>query len=400
MKILGKSNFLTFISNKFSYIPIPEFEKMPKYHFFPVFAAKKLAKKLGYPVIIRSDGPEDRLGLSYAGLFDSIVVNSLDDWELTVNPFLERKKNSKLLKVQRGYNKKQIKEYCKIREVKQFNGNIDIIIQKYIKTDVSLTITSHPHQRNKYFIDINKNKNIHSPTEYAGFIVSCDRSKLIINNQLASFLKTCPSGLTNELQMAVTYFQEIEKELDIDISYQAEFILNPLFLVQFRPFRKKNFADFKIEKLNIPSDDNTIRIPIVFGITTEEGLSLKHYSDFSSYFELINKCIKNIHDIEEPKHFIKQSVEKLYINYDPQKIIASLPELKYFQIELENKRVLPMVSIFNINRDYYAWQNHDCFRLLERGSIVGLSLNSPFKSFHHANAKFWSDGEEGIIRFK
>ena len=81
-----------------------------------------------------------------------------------------------------------------------------------------------------------------------------------------------------DLQRVVEWYNQIVRLplMDQDWTYQIEFGINPPCLYQVRPFRQQQIAGFKLQNYSIFERFGT---PLVFGVTSEEGIDFRVYTE-------------------------------------------------------------------------------------------------------------------------
>ncbi|MBU0980860.1 MAG: hypothetical protein KJ709_08715 [Nanoarchaeota archaeon] len=411
MAIQGKSKTLEYVHRELPHIPIPEFERVTvdlnwRWGLKDIFGFQKskLAKKVGYPLIVRSDSKhEDGLGRSFAGIFNSDVVNSPSELERAIR------------KCRDEYDQDTAATYSEVRNIKAPTGPIDLMFMRYQKPSVLCVITRHPHQEDAHYVDFEVNIGTRFPNRY-GFIFY--ENSDIIRTIEHFFTKTGDSRLIEyvyrkgfffQFAEALGHYKEVErlKEFDDDkVAYQMESTLLPYSFVQWRPFRRKEKANFRVEDIAPPVDGERVLLaPTVFSITSEQGIQALHFPNDS--YGLSKPDRKTYH--------WEREISQLWDDAEPLRqtgipIAFSFYEISRYGNPLDKKSVvLPDVSFFHYDLTLYddqnrpittsAWQVHDAFRFLERESLVGLVGDAPFVEHYCQFIKYWSDGIKRVVEF-
>lgn len=211
--------------------------------------------------LVRSSSPaEDGKRVSFAGLFNTVKFSRDDD----PNYVLE------------SVNDKDVLDYARIHGV---NGPIEmgLIFHKNSKSDMNWGILRHPHIPELLFI-MGTGKNIFGGTYTDDYIYN-ERMGILQEvfdyNLSKVYGRERDTGeLPHNLAEAVDIYKKIElmPEFQTGYTYHMEFGTSPFSVYQFRPFRKKEVADW-----NLATEDGIIGpggSAICFGITPPEGLEL------------------------------------------------------------------------------------------------------------------------------
>lgn len=395
MGLTGKGNTLEYIASSLKDLPIPPFERFSReIIWFAASRAKKAAKRVGYPLIVRSDGNEDGLGASFAGLYNSVEVNSPGDFEAAAQ------------RVRGYYDAKQIKQYALSRGVSVPQGPIDILLQQHSGSKMRAILTRHPHMKDGLFVDLEWDEETENllgmkqkiPIRAGHLVKGDDLEEIIKGYQL--FLKGESSKfeieeLKFQLLRAISDFSRIENLPDLNgenIAYQAEIGLFPYAVFQFRPFRKKEYVDFKLDDLSKKDAKHFFTADIAFGIVPKEGISLYHIPCEGPPSTISKKI---------PERGVNQLLDicKELINIDHPLALSFFDAGIYAPLLDAKSQKAPRLTIFNVPTRYYAWQAHNTFRFLERGSLVALAESSPYINKFGKNMRYWSDGIKGRIQF-
>lgn len=399
MAITGKGNTLEYIASSLPTVPIPQFKRFRKnVKVFAVEKAKRIARKIGYPVLFRSDGPEDRLGASFAGLFYSKVADA--EW----------KAEHAFYQTRYRCDAETVKSYAESRQVPVPSFPIDIIIQKHSQSLIRAVITRHPHKDGALYVDLEWGLDRNHPKRKGCLVEgdSLDELVCIYKSEVQDgfFPEEPATDLTDferikeELKNALRDYREIEKlnQFDRGVSYQAELGLLPYSFFQWRPFRIRKFASFKLDEVSPASGSNHVfEVFVPFGITPPEGLSLMHYACFGPREGLGESTeIVRRNEVSKFLKMIGGAVE----NDEP--MAFSFHEIGRYGSALDyHLRKSPKLTIFDgtIKGFGYGWQAHDSFRFLERGSLVALAENAPYLTYGNSQMIYWSDGIQGRIQF-
>ena len=397
MSIVGKFNNLEYIMTELSEIPISSFVRFPKRKKWHV--NKKIIKicnELGYPVIFRSDDDEDGLGKSFAGYNDSKVVESEEEIEEALNI------------VRYGTNKTPdeveiMQKYAESRGMKLNLGWKDFGIQKYNKSTLNVILTQHPHIEDSFLIDIKYDWH-RGTSENLGGIASLDTVKDFVRDIIGdgtgeTHLHTDPKKLEEELIIAIEHHKKIKSlpEYKNDgIAYQEELTIFPYTVSQWRPCRQIEIADFNVyDVAPKPNRKNIFEIPLVFGIAPKEGIELLHFP----VPKRISQIYKEYHSGKDPYASFFENNE--FLLETGVSVVYSLGTLgkEGLYNHLESRKRLPDVTLF-FNDEGKGIQSHNEFRVLERGTLVGFTLEFPHLEFNGDKAHYWSDGRKGIIKFE
>lgn len=396
MNASGKGNTLEYIASQLPHIPIPPFERVSRESWFASIRARRIARRIGYPLIIRSDGPEGRLGASFAGLFHSEVVRTPEEIEIAFE------------KVRNHFDYETVEKYCRDRSLQMPLGSIDAIIQKYSDSLIRASITRHPHQENEFYLDLEWNLQSVRPFR-AGFVLDGQDFRKEVQaymrtkgRQPASLQKFDINDLSAQVDVALHHFQEIESlpEFERNVAHQMESGLMPYSVYQWRPFRKKEHADFRIDDVSFdgPYDETHV----VFGVTPKRGIELVHFpvDGPRGFVKLQHSGFSNKEDVILEKQLaIARLYESLQGKTPIHTIAVSSHEIGYYATEFDYMSLfLPRLLIFN-GPDNYGWQVHSTFRLLERATLVALADNAPYLSIKGNRMHYWSDGIKGRIQF-
>ncbi len=372
--VTGKSATLEYIRSPLSDIPIPPFVPVPavvsaqptlldKLRLASSTPAareeRRLAKSIGYPLIVRSDAKyEDGLGRSFAGLFDSLVVNHEQDLDAA------------LMRVRAGTDTmwSRVHSYAKTRNLVVERSPIDVIFQKYVPAQYRGIITEHPNVEGGLFVDIEE-----LPTEFWPKAVRTGMYFSSARKAIDAF--SCNVVLSGDMVSAIKDYLRVRELFPKDISYQAEVTLRDYAFVQWRPFRKKTYASFALDDV-VPRTQMTADIAFPIGITPPEGVLLGP-TDWQSSENRIS-C---------------------------ERISESNPPKASFYI-IEQHGLDGGLSRFACA----PWQAHDLFRFMEQDVCVGftsypqLAKLDAYARDRRADGKYgalpiryWSDGRKGRV---
>lgn len=405
----GKSQTLKYIKESLPHIPIPDFVPVPvdiKWGLVRDFLGvkkRKLAKELGFPLIVRSNAKqEDGLGHSYAGVFNSKIVRDASGLERAV--YLCRE----------TYSSEDASVYASRRGIKPPQGPIDIMFQRYSDPVLNCVITRHPNRDDLFFVDLETNIHSAFPNRF-GFMIHEGMSpdvpiNVFMNqfpdNKLAFYL-FMEENYQEQLSMALEHYKEVERleGFSADIVYQMECALFPYTFVQWRSLRKKEKADFRIDDVAPEVDDELIlRAPTVFGITPSEGLDVLHFANHSygmyprgqgtapweSEVDMIWELGKPIMENGIPVAFSFYEIGRYASALDKRSEVLPAVSLFHYGLTLHDPEQRPVTT--------YPWQVHDTFRLLEREATVAFLSQAPMVDHFQKMLRYWSDGIEWRVQ--
>jgi hypothetical protein len=433
MGVTGKFATLEYIVSKLPEIPIAPFERVPRQErrFSSIFGtnAERIAKRLGYPVIVRSDGPEDRLGASFAGLFDSRVV--LDPSSEPASNRIMGIKDEKyesideaVRKVRSRYDLERVEKYARDRYIAAPEGEIAAGMQKYVPALVRGLLTRHPHIPGAFFLDFELDiANVFGSDNLypkrSGYVLE---DPALAESCLKESLRQSDMGRTNarvhpseygKINTAVHHFTLVEQleRFDPSIAYQMEFSLFPYSFFQFRPFRRKEQASFRI--VDVGTFDNAQYADLVFGVTARDGIVLKNRKGLDSYnedpgareasIELVSSAYRFIMNEARGNKVINHSLQ-LERELEICRLLQELGDLSETSLRFGKMGIvapdfeylatqLPALSIFFAPPNY-GWQSHTNFRLLERAPLVAIgNINMPASD----RIRYFSDGRQGLV---
>ncbi len=378
-----------------------------------VVGATKLADRLGYPVIVRSDGPEDRMGASFAGLFLSKVAHNEQEFFEVVH--LVRSGNDPYLGILddplaftrvRYDRNRDIMQYVNSRGVPVPKVPIDVIIQKYSPAKMRAILTRHPHMDNAIHVDLEWHIH-HTGNERIGAVVVNGNIRELMNeyhdlcnnpeNPRSPKEKECYDlqQIAEQLRLALKHYAEIEclpEFKNRGIAHQEEALLLPYSVVQWRPFRKIEAAEFKLENVVPRKSKHGYDASLVFGITPKEGIAIYHMPCDGPPTKIAPKiCEMGVDMLMDKFREAFEAGVPTALSFWNIGIYGSVLDRKLVQT--------PKLAIFNGDRKYYAWQAHETFRFLERGSLVALANGAPYEKMFGKNMRYWSDGINGRIQF-
>ncbi len=416
MGVEGKSNTLEYIAKSLPHIPIGPFERI-RNDFWSFFTldnpglskAKKIARELGYPVIIRSDGKEDRLGASFAGLFYSVPCSS------------EEHLRKSLHIARYDFDEEVVRRYSQTRNVKMPSAPLDVMIQKYSESKIRAIITRHPHQEGTFFVDLEWEFAKEYPY-HAAFVIGKDSiDKLFDGKRAFAGIENLSTNevtkIRDDVGVALKNFEDAENlpGFDRGVSYQNEIGLLPYSFFQWRSFRRREFASFNIDDVAPPPDDKRVySAPTVFGITTEEGVSVilhdgphigtirrskspkvedDYVLRYSATDRFLNENFKREFSIiNDGTDRLRSDGLSVGLSFDRPIMQSHVPD--YYL------RNLPDVTIFSSGQySVFPWQAHDSFRYLERGSLVAISDMPISRKVKNELVCYWSNGIQGRIMF-
>jgi len=262
----GKGAMLTALRDELPQLPIPEFiikpvgGSMPNIPFDGSYMVRSSSPhEDGIESII-----EGKKLASFAGLFQSEKVTDKEDIKYAIN------------RIEGLASSDDIKQYAKNHGV-DLTNNIATIIQKYSSNWFNGTITRHPGDEDTLLIYVTSAKGVAKMT--SSMIYSERMSKLLpIDNMIYPEVKS----LKSEIKEVIEWYKLMEHSsvLRPEFSYQVEFNLNPVAILQARPFRRKESADFELPKID--AEIPHARTGIAFGVTPEEGVSLPVIRSFDA----------------------------------------------------------------------------------------------------------------------
>lgn len=357
--IVGKSGNLEYISKNLPDIPIQRIERISSSITDTNELEKEAFQKadsIGYPLIVRSDySDEAKVGASFAGIFCSKMVKGKSEL-LTTIEYVRTKDYA-------------LEQYCESRNLVLPKKPIDIFFQKYVKSPVRLIITEHPNQENSYFVDINWfSYSFNRKLTGVGLFVQNNNLEHLMYDKNTDFslkvwdfdfsLKDLVFKNIERVLSDIARIKKLPEYINSGLSYQAEVSATDYSFDQWRPFRKKEFADFRIENIHTEYFiENNIPLDRVFGITEKEGMLFNLKEDF------------------------------IDVNY------VLLDQLGFYQ------KISPLTLV----KDALYLKpllGHSEFRFYERGSLIAMDLcNLSHDIATHDYARYWSDGYSGLLQF-
>lgn len=163
---------------------------------------------------------------------------------------------------------------------------INVIIVEKAPSEYAGTLVKHPNQDESYLIAVTSSESLEPIMPGWSDACNPERSGFSYNpNQgLKELERFSQRGVEltdlvkNDLQAVISWHDMIASlpEMDNSYTYQLEFGIDPPCLFQIRPFLKKQRAGFELKPL---TEWEIYNIPIVFGITSPEGLDLRVETD-------------------------------------------------------------------------------------------------------------------------
>jgi hypothetical protein len=401
MKLIygGKFDNLEYISHHFKDIPIPKSIKfeMNKWKFWETELTQlnKIAKSLGYPLAIRSNYfGEDGLGNSFAGLFHTAIVQFISDLEIAFD------------NVRTNYSELEINTidaYCKSRNLPLPTFPIDVFLQKYVDSKAKAIITEHPNIADTYMVDLEWALCEYKPEHKGSIITGKDISKNIseIFNDEDKYERMhqfkdyfTKKLLEDELTLVINHIKKIKSLKRYQgIAHQAEITLIPYSFLQWRPFRKEEYADFNINEVAPgPNNETIFDIPMVLGITTKKGIQALHNA-----LQIKKGIYSNMESLVMCSDNMQHNGMDYAISVGPLK--ASL---------MYKGHIINSANIFSLNKSIptiiftgfeESFVSHNEFKLLERGSLIAYTPLSPFREWNSGIINYWSDGKIGRVQF-
>jgi len=257
-----KGATLKYIFERDEKVPIEPFILVPVGHDWRDY--RNEIRELG-ECLVRSSSPlEDGKQLSFAGLFHTLPFSGSQ----SVDNVLE------------SVDYDAVRRYAQIHGV---NGPImmGLVFQRNSDSGINWGMLRHPHIEELIFIQGRPLEGLGSLASISYNFVYNEKTKKL--HDLDFFTR---HGLgkdegidleqgCSDLPNALETYKKLEDmpAFQTGFTYHMEFGSNPFSVYQFRPFRKKEQADWKLE-LSDDYEDGVDELPLSFGITPSEGLEL------------------------------------------------------------------------------------------------------------------------------
>jgi len=243
-----------------------------------------------WPRVFRSSAVAELEG--YEGCFPTIEVDGPDSWfwKRNYREFSKEEMRRRLM-VESINNIEMIQRSS--RELKEgepgkhnhLPDEISVIIAEKSPSSIVGTYIKHPNQGDFYIISTSIEESVrscdpsHSAFTYRsreGIRSFIGFSKRDVERESSERVNNL---LTRELEMAISWHDQIVNlpEIDKDWNYQIEFGIDPVCLYQVRPFKKKQKANFKINKDS--KKISPLERPLVIGVTSERGIDVRLEKD-------------------------------------------------------------------------------------------------------------------------
>lgn len=370
MQVLGKGAALERIARQLPEVPIPPFIRVrPEVLWKPWFllgkevpdkhgiAIRRLARSIGYPLIVRSDAAfEDGLGKSFAGLCRSRPVRYADELE---HALAEARLGGRTIEEQ-DRSWRRIEAYAAARGQAVQRAPIDVIFQRYVPSRTRAVITEHPNVPEAYFVDIETDPRDGGCPVREGYLF---RRRSELSEVFGE------SWLGRDLRRALDDCDRVKRLFPENVSYQAEVTLCDYAFVQWRPFRKKEYASFSLDAVAPSAGSCSYDVAIVLGVTDEAGIVC----------EPVNWRVGGR---------ISQSFART--------VVSGAPDVSFFFLKDDGQTSKYACA---------AWQSHDLFRFMELGTHVGFGLLQDGREIlpeavygDGERMRYWSNGRRGRIR--
>ena len=318
-------------------------------------------KELGDNCLIRSSSPlEDGERTSFAGLFQTCSYDN----------FRKRDINGLVQEILRSVRNKDVESYAKIHNIEK-PISMALIFQKNSNSKMNWGMIRHPHKQNIIFIqgrDVGDNYLSHD-------LWFNEETKKLCDLNFPEKEKT--EAFTYLLD-AISAYKKIEKlpAFQTGYAYHMEFGTSPLSIYQFRPFRKKETANWKLDK---PPIENGSYFELCFGITPPEGIELK-LVEFDSR--------------ESPMEEIEKLLIELNKKSEKEKICLSQNSVHWYygkDIDL----IFPNAKVW-VPDHALEFVSHDWFRAMQHYDIA-LTGNRVWGKKIGDKVRVYSNGVEGVI---
>ncbi len=263
----AKGAVLKYIQEKDSSIPIPPFLNVAVNDDWKKYQTE--INNLGKNVLVRSSSPlEDGHKLSFAGLFATEKYWGKESVE----------------KVFESMKEEYVLDYIKNNNVTE-ELKMGLVFQKEANAQFNWGILRHPHRPELFFVMGRPQSNQHTSLDYiydekknelyeindfSGLY--CWRKELENIDLDRSYLEDLP-----EILKTYKKIEQMPEFKKTGYAYHMEFGTDPFSVYQFRPFKKKEIANWDLKSLTLPESDeendyNETKYNICFGITPREGL--------------------------------------------------------------------------------------------------------------------------------
>jgi len=255
-------------------------------------AREKEILSLGENILVRSSSPfEDGAEVSFAGLFDSVLASK--SIHSTLEGAVERVKDS--------VNDSNTNRYAAIHGITE-PLTMALVFQKRHPDNASWSMVRHPHLHNVMFISRQYKEDASSSWVY-------EQDKGIAYPQEATEEEIKLKDISQDLERALDFYYSVESlpRYQMGYTYQMEFGVSPFSFFQFRPFRKKEEANWECSSTNISKGEKYQHF--TFGITPKEGIELKtiRMIDFFSSPSL-DQGLKGKKDREEVLKIVREAM--------------------------------------------------------------------------------------------
>ena len=270
----AKAGLLMYIKEHLPYIPqMPMVVKRPTDNIDDILSQAD-DENIGWPRLFRSSTLEELYG--FEGFFPTTKA---DKNELR---FVRGEEITRFCKNLDEFNHYAKKEIMVIQNF--LSKNMPVIITEQHQGELNGVLVEHPNQkgvlymRTSYYAGGYNNRH-HAVFQYAdGKVQPMESFSVVMNRDYENWMPT----LIAQLQNVASWYNEIKAlpEIDKEYSWQIEFGIDPAkkmempeCIFQFKPFRKKQFAEYTIPKSRGAEE------LIVFGITPEYGIEIKVKKD-------------------------------------------------------------------------------------------------------------------------
>ncbi|MBI5389116.1 hypothetical protein HZB01_01920 [Candidatus Woesearchaeota archaeon] len=215
------------------------------------------------------------------------------------------------------------------------------------------------------------------------------------------FEGVCSSDIASQMDRAIVDYRKIKAlhKFSDEVAYQMETTMLPYSIVQWRPFRRKEYADFAVDDVE-KVGGRPYNVSLVFGITRKEGVYLMHYPHLG-----ICDDFTAAHHGNDLREETEELLNRIGEESIPENVAVSLGGVGSFAKYIDRRNPLPRVILLNQGLNYLhsrfsPWQTHDSFRLMERTDVlIGVTPDAPFKHLSGKGVRYWSDGRKGLLVF-
>jgi hypothetical protein len=362
--------------------------------------------------LVRSSSPvEDGERLSFAGLFSTQSFN----WELAVDHVLDSVKSP------------DVKRYAQIHGVSE-QIQMALLFHKVSSSEDKWHMLRHPHRQKAIFMQ-------RETDERSGLTIDLTFDEDTGNTydaMFASRLFDRKDDFPSELEEALETYRKLEAmpAFQTGHTYHMEFGTEPFSVYQFRPFRKKETADWTLGD----SRGDHLQTDLCFGITPPEGIELilkralgddywrdfikeiKENTDNLPYIKLVRKIAKEMNLSKEEMNYawhlarelnpgiggyadrapFDRALEDMNRKSDKETTCLHQGDIHFYHrkpIDL----VFPNAKVW-VPESAIQFLSHDLFRAVQHYDISLIAYSGMYGLRSGDKVRVYSDGLNGRIK--